>query len=65
MKLKFEHNEQPVAMISAENEQVPLKNFQARGDEVEVWFKDLEEVMKGSLKSVFRQGLVKYENEDT
>ena len=29
--------------MSAEGETVTLKNFQARGDEVESWFKDLEE----------------------
>ena len=41
-------------MISAENEQVLLKNFNAKGDEVEIWFKDLEDAMKNSLKYVFR-----------
>jgi len=52
-------------MISAEGEMVPLKNFFARGDEVEGWFKDLEESMKNSLKTVFRNSLQKYEGEET
>jgi len=41
-------------MVSAEGEKVPLKNYQARGDEVEFWFKDLEESMKYSLRAVIR-----------
>lgn len=41
-------------MISAEGEKVVLKNYQARGEEVEGWFKDLEESMKHSLKFVMR-----------
>jgi len=30
-------------MISAEKEIVPLRNYQARGSEVEEWLKNLEE----------------------
>lgn len=37
-------------MISAEKESVPLKNYNAKGEDVEIWFKDLEEKMKESLK---------------
>jgi dynein heavy chain len=51
-------------MVSAEGEAVPLRNFVARGDEVEQWFKDLEEAMKGSLKTVFRNAALKYDSDD-
>jgi hypothetical protein len=41
-------------MISAEDEVVPLRNFAARGSEVEEWLRALEEQMKYSLKVVIR-----------
>ncbi|EGR31243.1 hypothetical protein IMG5_115030 [Ichthyophthirius multifiliis] len=65
VKLDFDYQDTATAMISAENERVALKNYQARGEEVEGWFKDLEDSMKHSLKSVIRQALIKYEDENT
>lgn len=37
-------------MVSAEGEKVQLKNFAARGEDVEIWFKELEDKMKEALK---------------
>lgn len=51
-------------MVSAEKEMVHLKNFLAKGDEVEIWFKDLEDKMKDSLKTEFKKALAKYEEDD-
>ena len=44
----------PIGMISAEGEVVPLRNFAARGSEVEEWLKLLEDQMKYSLKVYMR-----------
>lgn len=52
-------------MISAEGEEVILKNFHPKGDEVEIWFKELEESMKYSIKSVLRQAILKMDDEHT
>ncbi|EGR30170.1 hypothetical protein IMG5_139330 [Ichthyophthirius multifiliis] len=65
VKLDFDQSDCVLAMISAEGERVALKNYQARGEEVEGWFKDLEESMKYSLKAVIRSALIKYEDDDT
>ncbi|KAL4466850.1 hypothetical protein ABPG74_010447 [Tetrahymena malaccensis] len=65
VKLEFDHLDTAVGMISAEGEKVVLKGYQARGEEVENWFKDLEEAMKNSLRYVMRSALLKYDDEDT
>lgn len=52
-------------MISAEGEKMPLKNYNAKGEDVEIWFKDLEDKMKESLKVEFKKSLLKYEDDDT
>ena len=54
VKLNFDAAENVTGMISAEKEFVPLRNYQARGSEVEEWLKTLEEQMKYSLKVVLR-----------
>jgi len=64
-KLEFDAVDSVLGIISAEEEKIPLRNYLARGEEVEVWFKDLEEAMKHSIKVVVRQSLVKYDSEDT
>lgn len=44
---------------------MPLKNYNAKGEDVEIWFKDLEDKMKESLKVEFKKSLLKYEDDDT
>jgi dynein heavy chain len=57
VKLEFDEVDFVQGMISAEGEKCVLKNYMARGDEVEGWFKDLEDAMRSSLRTVFRQSL--------
>ena len=63
IKIKFDAQDLPSHMVSAEQEEVVLKNYHPKGDEVEIWFKELEEAMKSSLKSVFRNALFKMDDE--
>ena len=49
-------------MVSLEGEEVLLRNCIFRG-EVEEWFRSCEESMKGTLKSIVRQGLIKFTEE--
>lgn len=49
-------------MVSPEGEEVQLRNCIFRG-EVEEWFKSSEESMKNTLKSIVRQGMLKYTEE--
>jgi dynein heavy chain len=53
VKLDFNALDGVEAMVSAENERMPLKNYQAKGEDVEIWFKDLEDSMKHSLRREF------------
>ena len=59
VRLRFDDKGIPAAMGSAEGEEVPLRNCIFRG-EVEEWFRSAEESMKGSLRTIVRQGLLKY-----
>ena len=49
-------------MVSMEGEEVVLRNCIFRG-EFEEWFRNCEESMKGTLKSIVRQGILKYTEE--
>jgi len=46
VKLEFNALDVVEFMVSAEGEKVQLKNYMQKTDDVEVWFKDLEEAMK-------------------
>lgn len=50
-------------MVSAEGERVILKNFVTKGDEVEGWFKDIEDKMKESLKIEFKKAVKSLEDD--
>ena len=62
MGLKFDDKGLPESMVSMEGEEVLLRNCIFRG-EVEEWFKSCEESMKATLKSIVRQGLLKFTEE--
>ena len=49
-------------MVSSEGEEVQLRNCVFRG-EVEEWFRMCEESMKGTLKSIVRQGVLRFTEE--
>lgn len=64
VKLEFNQMDIVEYMVSAEGEKVQLKNYMAKSDDVEVWFKDLEDAMKSSLRFITRQAAAKYDAED-
>lgn len=51
-------------MVSAEKEKVPLKNYNAKGEDVEIWFKDLEDKMKDALRVQFKLAASKFEDDN-
>ena len=57
--IRFDDKSIPTSMVSMEGEEVQLRNCVFRG-EVEEWFRSCEESMKSSLKSIVRQGILKY-----
>lgn len=63
-KLEFDNIGTVVAMLSAEGERAMLKNYIEKTEDVEVWFKDLEDAMKNSLKSICKSALVSYDAAD-
>jgi dynein heavy chain len=54
----------PHSLVMADGEECYLKNCILRG-EVEDWFRSIEESMKLSIKGVIRNGLMRFEAEDT
>ena len=62
VNIRFDDKGFPAYMVSLEGEEVLLRNCIFRG-EVEEWFRSCEESMKATLKSIVRQGLIKYTEE--